>query len=39
METAVIVVMIALYLGVYGDDIKRDLHLDKPTEQTQEQKK
>ena len=39
METIVIIVTIALYIGVYKDDIKKDLGLDKPTEQTQQVEK
>ena len=32
------IVTIGLYLGVYYADIKHDLGIDKPTEQTQEKK-
>lgn len=32
------IVTIALYLGVYGEDIKKDLGLNKSTEQVQQEK-
>lgn len=31
-------IYVAVWIGVYKDDIKRDLHLDKPTEQVQQEK-
>jgi len=43
METGAVILAIylALWVGLYKNDIKKDLGLDKPTEQTQqtEQKK
>ena len=41
METTAVILAIylALWVGLYKDDIKKDLGLDKPTEQTQQVEK